>query len=122
MVINIARWKSMFAWESEIIDCQILIAYCLSPENVEQAGKARLVENKSSSKVASLVLLPSSSQEVQGLTKQGVLVHVPRLAGHAAPAAAWFQLLEELGQVACREQVLVQDPQALLILACKSLS
>ena len=120
MVINIARWKSMFAWESEIIDCQILIAYCLSPENVEQAGKARLVENKSSSKVASLVLLPSPSQEVQGLTKQGVLVHVARLAGHTAPAAAWFQLLEELGQVACREQVLVQDSQALLILACKS--
>ena len=120
MVINIARWKSMFAWESEIIDCQILIAYCPSPENVEQAGKARLVKNKSSSKVASLVLLPTSSQEVQGLTKQGVLVHVSRLAGHAAPAAAWFQLLEELGQVASREQVLVQDPQALLILACKS--
>ena len=119
-MINIARWKSMFAWESEIIDCQILIAYCLSPENVEQAGKARLVKNKSSSKVASLVLLPSSSQEVQGLTKQGVLVHVSRLAGHAAPATAWFQLLEELGQVASREQVLVQDPQALLILACKS--
>ena len=120
MVINIARWKSMFAWESKIIDCQILIAYCLSPENVEQAGKARLVENKSSSKVASLVLLPTPSQEVQGLTKQGVLVHVARLAGHAASAAAWLQLLEELGQVACREQVLVQDSQALLILACKS--
>ena len=119
-MINIARWKSMFAWESEIIDCQILIAYCLSPENVEQAGKARFVENKSSSKVASLVLLPSSPQEIQGLTKQGVLVHVPGLAGHAAPAAAWFQLLEELCQVACREQVLVQDSQALLILACKS--
>ena len=89
------------------------------PENVKQAGKARFVEDKCSSKVSSLVLLATSSQQVQGLSKERVLIKVARLTRDTAAAAAWLQLLEELGQVGRREEVLIQDPQTLLILACK---
>ena len=51
------------------------------------------------------------------MAEKGVLVKVTRLTGNTAAAAARLQLLEKFGQVAGREEVLVQNPQTFLILA-----